>query len=133
MKTIVKNIKRRAALVTQSCWLLVASSITLPSRLFAAIVNPWAGTVSVTPDNLQTTVDTKASNSLEVILLVIGVALFIAGISVFIHVLNKSADDKKEEGPLKSLVVMLVAVLGVIIGIILVAMAFTGAKALGTG
>lgn len=125
----IKSIKVMLKHLFTLSWLTVC---LVPAKIMA-ITNPWASATPVTPDNLQTTVDSKMSTSLEVMLIGGGVALLISGIMVFISLLNKSADDKKDDGAFKTIMMMLTAIFCVIIGLVFVGMGYGGATAIGTG
>ena len=107
----------------------------LPTKILAddPTTNPWASATTVTTDNIQATVDTKMSSTLSAILIVGGVGLVAGGIGLFISILNKSAEEKKDDGAFKSIMSILIGILLVVVGLILVGLGFTGIKALSQG
>lgn len=133
MKTLTTHLKHGINKLKMMYWLLPSLSMLLPTRLFADFSNPWASAAPTDPGNVSQTVDKDTSNTLEAVLLVAGVALIITGIAVVRAQMNKGAEEKKDEGPGKSVMWMLIGVLGVVIGLVLVALAWLGASALSKG
>lgn len=109
----------------------------LPMRIFAANpgapTNPWSEATAVTPDTLESTTGGHMSKDLAYGLIGGGVILLAAALGVLISLLNKDAEDKKNDGAFKTIMQIVILIFCVVIGIVLIGMGWTGITALNNG
>lgn len=121
-----RNYKKVQAKIYFIYFAIIGGFTILPLKVFADS-NPWGGSGSINPDNLQKTISSDTTSTLKTVSVVVGTFLLLSGVTVLYKVLSRDADEKKEHG--NSVLTLLIAGLCAIVGLVLLGIAWKGLSA----